>query len=400
MNQEPLEKEKILEELNKLKDQDLKYSDGKILGSMCTRADPFAKEVFCDFLDSNLGDPGLFKGTQTLEERVIKDIGAFLSLEKPFGNVITGGTEANLMAMRAARNMAREKKEIGNIYDENGYVVPEIIVPRSAHFSFKKAADLLNLKLIEADLDENYRVDVDSVKKNISDNTIAIVGIAGTTELGMIDPIKELSDLAIEKNIYFHVDAAFGGFSIPFLNDFGYEMPPFDFSLDGVSSITVDPHKMGLAPIPSGCIIFREKRYLDVMAVEAPYLTSKEQSTIVGTRLGAPVVATWAIMQHMGREGYAKNANECMINTEFLADALFKEDFELVVEPDLNIVAFTHPKIDTEDLANMLENKGWRVSVSSYPKAVRIVLMAHIKYTHLIDFLTSIREIKSSLNIK
>lgn len=399
MNQEPVEKEKILGELAKFKNQDLKYSDGRILGSMCTRADPLAKEVFCDFLDSNLGDPGLFEGTQTLEEEVIKDIGSFLSLEKSYGNVVTGGTEANLMAMRAARNLARKEKNIGNI-DADEYIIPEVIVPKSAHFSFKKAADILNLKLVEADLDEDYRVDVSSVKENINDNTMAIVGVAGTTELGMIDPIEELSKLAIENNIYFHVDAAFGGFSIPFLKDFGYELPPFDFSLDGVSSITVDPHKMGLAPIPSGCIIFREKKYLDIMAVEAPYLTSKEQSTIVGTRLGAPAAATWVIMQHMGREGYAKNANECMINTEFLADALFKEDFELITEPELNIVAFTHPKIPTDDLAKMLEEKGWMVSVSSYPKAVRIILMQHIKYTHLIDFLASLREIKSNLNIR
>jgi len=399
MNQESANKEKILEELAKFENQDLKYSDGRILGSMCTRADPLAKEVFCDFLDSNLGDPGLFEGTQTLEEEVIKNIGSFLSLEKPYGNILTGGTEANLMAMRAARNLAKKEKNIGNI-DADKYVVPEVIVPKSAHFSFKKAADILNLKLVEADLDENYRIDLSSVKENINNNTVAIVGVAGTTELGMIDPIEDLSKLAIENNIYFHVDAAFGGFSIPFLKDFGYELPPFDFSLEGVSSITVDPHKMGLAPIPSGCIIFREKKYLDIMAVEAPYLTSKEQSTIVGTRLGAPAAATWAIMEHMGREGYAKNANECMINTEFLADALFKEDFEIITEPELNIVAFTHPKIPTDDLAKMLEEKGWMVSVSSYPKAIRIVLMTHIKYTHLIDFLASLREIKSNLNIR
>lgn len=399
MNQEPLDKEKILEELAKFKSQDLKYDDGKILGSMCTHADPLAKEVFCDFIDSNLGDPGLFTGTQTLEEKVIENIGFFLSLEKPYGNVVTGGTEANLMAIRAARNLARQERNIGNI-NADEYIIPEIIVPKSAHFSFKKAADILNLKLVEADLDENYRVDIDSVKENITDNTIAIVGIAGTTELGMIDPIEEMSKLALENDIYFHVDAAFGGFSIPFLKDFGYEVPTFDFSLEGVCSITVDPHKMGLAPIPSGGIIFREKMYLDIMSVEAPYLTSKEQSTIVGTRLGAPAAATWAIMEYMGREGYAKNANECMINTEFLADALFKEDFELVTEPELNIVAFTHPNIPTDDLAKMLEEKGWMVSVSSYPKAIRIVLMGHIKYTHIIDFLTSIREIKSELNIR
>ncbi|MDR0901096.1 MAG: tyrosine decarboxylase MfnA [Methanobrevibacter sp.] len=386
MNKEPLNEKEILEELSKYKDKDLDYDDGRILGSMCTKPDPLAKEVFCDFLDSNLGDPGLFKGTQTLEEEVIADIGSFLSLEKPYGNIVTGGTEANLMAMRAARNIARDEKNITK---------GEIIVPKSAHFSFKKASDILGLKLVEADLDENYKIAIDSVKENINENTIAIVGIAGTTELGMIDPIEELSEIAISNDIYLHVDAAFGGFSIPFLNNIGYKLPNFDFSYNGVSSITVDPHKMGLAPIPSGCILFREKKYLNAMTVEAPYLTSKEQSTIVGTRLGAPAASTWAVMKYMGETGYEELANECMINTQFLADALKKEDFELACEPELNIIGFNHPKIPTDELAKMLEDKGWMVSTSSYPKAIRIVLMAHISHIHLTGFLASLREIKA-----
>ena len=106
--------------------------------------------------------------------------------------VVTGGTEANIMAMRAARNHARKYKGI-----KNG----EIIIPDSAHFSFKKAADMMNLKIIEAKLDENYKIDVESVKENISDKTVAIVAIAGTTELGLVDPIEELSKIAYENNI-------------------------------------------------------------------------------------------------------------------------------------------------------------------------------------------------------
>ncbi|KZX17279.1 histidine decarboxylase [Methanobrevibacter cuticularis] len=390
MNKEPLEEKEILEELASLKAKDFEYSTGRILGSMCTKADPLAKKVFCDFLDANLGDPGLFKGTQYLEEEVIKDIGSFLSIDSPFGNIVTGGTEANLMAMRAARNTAKKNKKIES---------PEIIVPKSAHFSFEKASDILGLKLIEADLDGNYKLSINSLKENITNNTIAIVGVAGTTELGVIDPIEELSEIAIENDLYLHVDAAFGGFSIPFLNNIGYKLPQFDFRLPGVSSITVDPHKMGLAPIPSGCIIFREKKYLDIMSVEAPYLTSKEQSTIVGTRLGAPAAATWAVMKYIGSEGYETLANECMINTSFLADALHKEDFEVVVNPELNIVAFNHPKIPTDELANILEEEGWMVSTSNYPKAIRIVIMGHISHIHLVDFLSTLRKIKSNLNI-
>jgi tyrosine decarboxylase/aspartate 1-decarboxylase len=294
------------------------------------------------------------------------------------------------MAMRSARNLAKNEKNIIN---------PEIILPKSAHFSFKKASDMLNLKLIEVDLDRNYRVSIDSVEENLSKNTVAIVGVAGTTELGLIDPIEDLSKVAVDNDLYFHVDAAFGGFLIPFLNDIGYDLPSFDFSLKGVSSITVDPHKMGLAPIPSGGILFREKKYLDAISIESPYLTSKKQYTIVGTRLGAPAAATWAIMKHMGREGYSKLAKECMVNTYFLADALKKEDFELVSSPELNILAFNHPKIATDDLAQLLEEKGWMVSSSTYPKAIRIVIMGHINQLHLIEFLATLREIKNNLNI-
>ncbi len=231
MNEKPVSKDEIFKELDEYQAMDCCYSDGRILGSMCTEAHPIAKEAFYKFSDSNLGDPGLFKGTKLIEDEVLKLIGSFLSIENPVGHIVTGGTEANLMAMRAARNIARDKYGI-----ENG----EIIVPKSAHFSFNKASDMLNLKLVNVDLNEDYTVDSRSVSDLISDNTVAIVGIAGTTELGMIDPIDELSDIALENDIHLHVDAAFGGFSIPFLKEEGYDFPDFDFSLKGVRSITVE----------------------------------------------------------------------------------------------------------------------------------------------------------------
>ena len=384
MEDKPIDKEIILKELEELHKLDHEYSDGRILGSMCTEAHPFAKEVYCKFLDTNLGDPGLFKGTKTIENKVIDSIGKMLSLDKAYGNIVTGGTEANLMAIRAARNHARKYK---------GIVDGEIIIPDSAHFSFKKAADMLNLKIVEVSIDDNYKIDVESLKSVISDKTVAIVAIAGTTELGLIDPIEEISEIAFENNIYFHVDAAFGGFSIPFLREAGYDLPVFDFSLPGVCSITVDPHKMGLAPIPAGGIIFRCEEYLEVMAVDSPYLTVKTQSTIVGTRLGASSAATYAIMKYFGKEGYSKLAQEVMENTKYLASNLKKLGYEIVCEPELNIVAFNHPDIETNDLAEKLEEKGWKVSVAKCPVAIRVVLMNHIKLNHIKELLEDLKEI-------
>lgn len=384
MEEKPISKELILKELDDFQSKDCKYSDGKIIGSMCTEPHPFAREVFCKFLNSNLGDPGLFKGTKEIENKVIDSLGELLSLDNPHGYIVTGGTEANIMAIRAARNHAKKYKGISN---------GEIILPPSAHFSFKKAADMLNLKIVEADLDDNYKIDADSVRDKVSDKTVAIVGIAGSTELGLIDPIEELSNIALENNIYFHVDAAFGGFSIPFLKRAGFDFPVFDFSLPGVCSITIDPHKMGLTPIPAGGIIFREKEYLNVMAIDSPYLTIKKQSTIVGTRLGASAAATYAIMKYFGKEGYAELAKKLMDNTFFFKEGLKKIGYKLVVEPELNIVSFNHPKKDTSVIANELELRGWKVSTSSCPVAIRTVLMNHVKKENLKELLEDLKEI-------
>ena len=385
MNDLPINKDEILKELDSIQDKDLKYSDGRILGSMCTEAHPFAKEVYIKFLDTNLGDPGLFKGTKSIEDKTVQIIGKLLNLDNAYGNIVTGGTEANIMAIRAARNHAIKYKNI-----KNG----EIILPRSAHFSFKKAADMMCLKIVEADLDENYKIDVESIKDKITENTVAIVAIAGTTELGLIDPIEEISKIAYENNIYFHVDAAFGGFSIPFLKESGYDFPEFDFKLPGVCSVTVDPHKMGLAPIPAGGVIFRKKEYLDVMAIDSPYLTVKSQSTIVGTRLGASTVATYALLKYFGRSGYSKLAANLMENTCFLKDSLEKIGYEVIVEPELNIVAFNHPDKSPELLSDELEKiNGWKVSVANCPNAIRVVLMNHVTKTHLKEFLSDLEKL-------
>ncbi|NYB51560.1 MAG: tyrosine decarboxylase MfnA [Methanobacteriaceae archaeon] len=381
MEDKGIPKEQIYQMLRKYKEKDLTHRSGRILGSMCTCPDPVGVKAYSMFLESNLGDPGLFPGTKALEDEVIAILGELMGKRDVYGHIITGGTEANLMAMRSARNLA-------------GIKDPEIIVPASAHFSFKKAAEMLKLDLKMADLDSEYRMDLSSVEDLISENTVAIVGVAGTTELGKIDPIEELSRICLEKDIYLHVDAAFGGYSIPFLKEAGYDLPEFDFKLPGVSSITIDPHKMGLAPIPTGGILFRERKYLEVMAIETPYLTEDLQSTVVGTRTGAATAATWALLKHLGREGYQEVSKQCMEITSILAEGVEKAGFDLVTRPELNIVAFRSKRIPVEEIARKLEDKGWAVSMASYPKAIRIIVMPHLKLEHIEAFLRDLVEIQ------
>ncbi|HSQ02365.1 MAG TPA: tyrosine decarboxylase MfnA [Methanobacterium sp.] len=387
MEEKGKSKTEVFERLKEFKKKDMTHRSGRILGSMCTCPHPVGLKAYQMFLESNLGDPGLFSGTKAMEDEVILMLGDILGKRNIHGHIITGGTEANIMAMRAARNTARLQNP--------KITEPEIVVPRSAHFSFKKAADMLCLNMREAELDGNYRVDIRSVEELISDKTVAIVAVAGTTELGKVDPVEDLSNICLENDIYLHVDAAFGGYSIPFLNEIGYELPQFDFNLRGVCSITIDPHKMGLAPIPTGGILFREKRYLEAMSIETPYLTEDRQSTIVGTRTGASTAATWALMKYFGREGYIKISKQCMEITKLLYDGVMKSGYEVVTEPQLNIVAFRSKEISVDEISERLEKLGWAVSKSSYPRAIRIIVMPHIKEEHVNAFLKDLKGINN-----
>ncbi len=141
-----------------------------------------------------------------------------------------------------------------------------------------------------------------------------MVGVAGTTEYGMVDPIADLAKIAAQHDIFLHVDAAFGGMVIPFLDN----PIPFDFALPGVTTIAVDPHKMGMSTIPAGCLLTREPDMLDALNIDTPYLTVKKEYTLAGTRPGAPVAGALAVLDYLGAEGMKAVVAGCMKNTRRL----------------------------------------------------------------------------------
>jgi len=260
MQKEGIEKQKILELLEKKLKKDLSYDSGSILGSMCSEPLNFTKEIHNKYISKNLGDPGLFLGTAELENEVIREIGELFGDGNIYGTFTTGGSEANLIAMRIARNLHPQIKK------------PEIVLPCSAHISFDKAADLLNIKLKKVNLLDNFQLDLNHLESLINDKTCAVVGVAGTTSLGLVDPIEEIGEYIQGRDIFFHVDAAFGGFVLPFLKELGYPVPAWDFSVKRVDSITADPHKMGLGVIPSGGYLIKDASILKKTGFEIPYL--------------------------------------------------------------------------------------------------------------------------------
>ena len=376
---EGMSEEEVLAELEKRLEIDLTFNSGKILGSMCTYPHPLAQKIIQKYIDRNLGDPGLHRGSKKIEEEAVQMLGELLHLRKAYGNIVSGGTEANILAVRAFRNISDVEE-------------PELVLPKSAHFSFLKASDLLGVKLVWAELNRDYSVNIRDVEDKITDNTIGIVGIAGTTGLGVVDDIPALSDIAVDYGIPLHVDAAFGGFVIPFAKALGYDLPDFDFKLKGVQSVTIDPHKMGMAPIPAGGIIFREKKYMDAINVLAPYLAGGKifQATITGTRPGANAIAVWALLKHLGFEGYKRVVKEAMENAYWFAEQIKAiKGVYLIREPMLNIVSFGSKKL--ERIEAELKARGW--GISAHRGYIRIVMMPHVKREHLENFLRDLREI-------
>jgi tyrosine decarboxylase/aspartate 1-decarboxylase len=181
-----------------------------------------------------------------------------------------------------------------------------------------------------------------------------------------------------------HVDAAFGGLVIPFLK----RRYPFDFSLRGVNSITVDPHKMGMAAIPAGGILFRDFKMLDYVKTETPYLSNSIQYTFVGTRTGAAAASAWAVFKLLARDGFEKTVHHCMITTHRLASGVKERGLTLLTKPTLNIVAFKSR--NTKRLVEQLWKRGWYVSYIPRYDCIRVVLMPHTENRHIAEFLADL----------
>jgi len=366
----------IIQELNEYGEKDFTFSSGHILGSMCTKPHPIAKEAYIKFLETNTGDPELFPGTKEIEFKLITFISELLNAPKTaIGQVTSGGTEGNITAMWLAKRLTGKK---------------EIILPESAHFSFQKIASLMDMKLVSVPLNKHYYADITKIKDKINENTAAILGIAGSTELGTIDPIPELSEICLDENLFFHVDAAFGGFIIPFLKDLNFDVPDFDFRSKGVSTISIDAHKMGYSAIPLGAIIIRDKKWLDEISVESHCISGRKQAGILGTRSGGPVAAAYAVARYLGRDGYRKVAENCMNITRYTEKKIMEMGLTLVTKPTMNVLGIQVKNVPK--FVKKLSEYGWKVNEIDRLSCIRIVIMPQITKKIIDEFIPVFRK--------
>ncbi len=341
----------------------------RVLSSMCTRPHPQAREAATRFLATNPGDPGTFPTVASIESEVVEALGEIADLDDPTGYVASGGTEANIQAVR----IARERSDTDT---------PNVVLPASAHFSFHKAASLLDLEVRVAETGDDGRVDLADVKRLIDNETALVVGVAGTTEYGRVDPIPALCDIAATVDARVHVDAAWGGFILPFTD---YQ---WHFGHSSIDSMTIDPHKLGQAAIPAGGLLVKRAADLEALSVNTPYLHTDEQPTLLGTRSGAGVASAHAAIEALWPEGYHQEYERANELAEWLTDRLHMRGFE-VVEPTLPIVSVTL----ADEVFTALRDRGWRVSRTSTDE-LRIVVMPHVTREMLEEFLTDLDTIE------
>jgi tyrosine decarboxylase/aspartate 1-decarboxylase len=360
--------------------EDFDFEGGRVLGSMCTRPLDIAKVAHGMFIEANLGNPGLYPGSKKLERELVGMQADLLHGTNVTGHVGGGGTESNITALWIARNRSGKR---------------EVVFPKTAHFSIIKACDLLGMKPVMVEVDDGYTMDLDDASGKIGKDTAAVVAIAGTTELGLIDPVKALGELCAD--VFLHVDAAFGGYVIPFLRDLGHQMPDFDFSVPNVSSVSIDAHKMGMASIPSGTILLRDEKQLESITFKSPYLTREEQQSISGTRCSAGAVSAYAAMKLLGREGYVKIVKDCMDVTEHAMKRAGKMGIEPVIKPVMNILNLKTGK--TADVYNALDELGWKTSMSRIPSALRLVIMPHVTKEIIDEFMDDLEKVCRKLGV-
>lgn len=340
-----------------------------VLSSMCTEPHPAAREAAEEFIATNPGDPGTYETVARLEREVVATLGTLAGLDDAAGYVTSGGTEANVQAIRIGRNRASTRS-------------PNFVVPASAHFSFRKAADLLGAEMRVAPLD-GYVADLEGVAELIDEDTVAVVGVAGSTEYGRVDPIPALVDVVDAENpdALVHVDAAWGGFALPFSDH------AWNFADAGIDTMTIDPHKMGRAVVPSGGLLARGPELLDELSIDTPYLESTEQVTLAGTRSGAGVASAAAALDALWPDGYRDQYERARANAEWLTAELSSLGYP-VVEPALPLV--------TADLGDerieALRAADWRLSRTEQGEA-RFVMQPHVTREMLRSVVADLRRL-------
>ncbi len=389
-----LPRDEVISRMRQMRAEDGRWKEGRTWSLVYFANEEVSRlnaEAYTEFMAENGLSPVAFPSLRRFENEVV---GTALSLFNAgpdgAGSMTSGGTESIMMAVKTARDWARK---------ERGIEAPEMIIPRSIHPAFMKAAHYFCVKPVLVDLGPDFRVDLEKVKAAITPNTALIVGSAPAYPHGVVDPIPQLAALAQQAGVLCHVDACLGGFHLPFAAKLGVEVPPFDFRVPGVTSLSADLHKYGFAAKGASVVLYRDRdlrrhQYFAWADWPGGLFASP---TMTGTRPGGAIAAAWAVLKHLGEEGYGQIARTTLDAADALKEGIAKTPgLRVLGDPKFAIFAFASDEVDVYQLGDAMEARGWKLDRQQMPPALHLMVTpAHAKI--VAPFLEDLRACAAAL---
>ena len=367
----------MLAQLDALKEHDVRWRDGRAF-TLAYYAGPevsaVADEAHRRFSTDNALNTDAFPSLRTIQAEVVAIVADWLQAGPDGAGFMTsGGTESILMAVKAARERGRA---------ERGVARPNVVLPTSAHAAFEKGCYYFGLESRRVAVRDDWRADAYAMADAIDDDTVLVVGSAPQYPQGVVDPIAEIAALAAERDINCHVDACMGGVTLTYLARLGYDIAPWNFTVPGVTSISVDLHKFGYTAKGASVIMHRSKR----LRAYQTFVTDNwlggmyGSSGVLGTKGGGPMAAAWAVMHHLGDEGYLRLTADARRATEQIADAVRSmPELVLRAEPDAMLLSFgaaDPTALDVYAVADALWRRGWYVDRQGPPPSLHLTVNA------------------------
>lgn len=350
------------------------WKEGKISGGAFAGSDKSFTDLLVEMFGRySLANPlhaDIFPGARKMEAEIVQmTISLFKGDGQHCGCLTSGGSESLLMACKAMRDWGRERRGIRS---------PEVVMCYTAHSAFDKAAGILGMKIRKVRADpQTFQVDLKAMRRAITKNTVMLVGSAPQFPHGIIDDIEAIGQLGLKYGVPVHVDCCMGGYLLPFMEAAGYPIPPFDFRVPGVTSISADTHKYGNAPKGSSVIMYSSPEYRHLQYFVTPdwpggiYATP----TIPGSRPGGLVAVCWAALLSHGFSGYTEAARK-IVKTARTIKTLISEipELRLMGDPQAGIVAFTSDEVNILQVGDLMNERGWHLTFVQYPPGLHICL--------------------------
>jgi glutamate/tyrosine decarboxylase-like PLP-dependent enzyme len=331
-----------------------------------------AKEAYALYQSENALGPAAFPSLRRMEDEVIGiALGLMNGPEGAAGAMTSGGTESIMLATKTCRDAAAAKG-----LDVRG---AKVIVPRTAHLAFDKAAHYLGLEIQRVPVTSEFLADVEAMRRAIDDRTIMLVGSAPCFPYGLVDPIPALSELALEKDVWLHVDACVGGYLNPFAEMEGVELPAWDFRMPGVRSISADLHKYGYAAKGASTILHRTTEQFGFQIFQGDDWPAGGMTTptVAGTRPGGAIASAWAVLHYLGVEGYRAKTRRILAARRRIAEGVEALGLRVFGDSRLGLIAFGPREGDDLSIFGVwkaLHGRGWFTGIVQNPNGIHLML--------------------------